>query len=294
MAGLYYTTSSTTQNQHSNQQHSIVADAHSFFSRLTCVNVNHVSYNNYILETSQSLELPPPPPPSSSSSSFCAYNNNNNSNNHNITGNLPPYHSLTTTTTATSTLNDPSNCQPAASSKSNYRHDLVSSFSLPSSCESPMSLPTFSPPIQHYLPIHNNHISTSHSHSHSHNNNNVDHMAPFHQQDNVPSSAGNEFSLDADQFSLDLMDAGNSATSSGDGNCCLPIEIQLFSLLTNSLFAVDSGRRIDKWRRDAGQAAQGADSLHETADPRLGERVRSFELFDATAAIRNRGSSRPD
>ena len=177
MAGLYYTqTSSRSSSSNSSPQNhsSIIGDA--FFSRFTCVNVNHVSFNNFTDSAASDV--------AASSNSYCAYSTNQCN-----VAQLPPYHNVT------SMLDSPTASQ--SQMRPQNRQDLQ--FSLPSSCESPMSLPTFSPPMNsNYLATGHPHPSTYQDDAHTHTSNQVE-----------------DFTLD-EHFSLDLM-AAQSNNSSADG-----------------------------------------------------------------------------
>ena len=176
MAGLYYTqTSSRSSSSNSSPQNhsSIIGDA--FFSRFTSVNVNHVSFNNFTASASDVA---------ASSNSYCGYSTNQCN-----VAQLPPYHNVT------SMLDSPTASQ--SQMRPQNRQDLQ--FSLPSSCESPMSLPTFSPPMNsNYLATGHPHPSTYQDDAHTHTSNQVE-----------------DFTLD-EHFSLDLM-AAQSNNSSADG-----------------------------------------------------------------------------
>ena len=154
--------------------------------RLTCVNVNHVTYN-YLMENATS---------NVNESSF----NYGNA----CGGSLPCYQSLTSALQQPQEVSSPTR----------------SSYSLPSSCESPMSLPAFSPPTAQptaYLAHH-------HHHQHYHQ------QQTFHAanggsslfQEDVPHlpninepSTMVDFNIDED-FPFD--DLGGEASSDDDGN----------------------------------------------------------------------------
>lgn len=176
---LYY---SPSQSRQSHSNYGNMTDPGPTF-RLTCVNVNHVTYN-YLVENAS---------PTTTDSAGYNYANG-------CGGSLPCYQSLT------STLQQNQDDSGGAG---------VRPYSLPSSCESPMSLPAFSPPNQTFLGHHDHYQQQPFSGT------NV-----FH--DEVPpitssiSSAIDDFNLDED-FSLDLAGA---ASSEDDGKFLCEFQIQ--------------------------------------------------------------------
>lgn len=170
---LYYPPSQSRQSHNSFNNNT---DAGPTF-RLTCVNVNHVTYN-YLMENA-----------SPATADTVGYNYGNGCG-----GSLPCYQTLT------STLQQPGDDSGGGG---------VRPYSLPSSCESPMSLPAFSPPTnQSFL---------------GHQNPNHYHQQPYLGtnlfQDEVPptsavSASIEDFNLD-EQFSLDIAGA---ASSEDDGS----------------------------------------------------------------------------
>lgn len=145
--------------------------------RVTCVNVNHVTYN-YLMENAS---------PSTVESAGYNYGNG-------CGGSLPCYQSLT------SALQQPQDSSGGVETGSRP-------FSLPSSCESPMSLPAFSPPTNQSF-IHHN---PSHYQQQPFPGTNL-----FHEE--IPqitssgSSAMDEFNLD-EEFSLDLAGSDDDGTT---------------------------------------------------------------------------------
>ncbi len=174
---LYYSPSQPLQTHNSFNNNT---DPGTTF-RLTCVNVNHVTYN-YLMENA-----------SPATAENAGYNYGNG-------GSLPCYQSLT------STLQQPQE-------DSGGGETGVRPFSLPSSCESPMSLPAFSPPTNQSFMGHHSHYQQQ-----PFSGTNLFHA----MNDEVPpitssgSSAMDEFNLD-EEFSLDLAGA---ASSEDDGNNC--------------------------------------------------------------------------
>lgn len=173
---LYY---SPTQPRQPHNSYSNITDPGTTF-RLTCVNVNHVTYN-YLMDNAT---------PNTTDSAGYNYANG-------CGGSLPCYQSLTSTLQQS---HDDSVCGVAGTRP----------FSLPSSCESPMSLPAFSPPTNQSFIGHHNHYQQQPCSG----------INLFH--DDVPpitstiSSAIEDFNLDED-FSLDLV----GAASSEDGKIVL-------------------------------------------------------------------------
>lgn len=145
--------------------------------RLTCVNVNHVTYN-YLMENA-----------SPTTADSVGYNYGNGCG-----GSLPCYQTLT------STLQQPGDDSGGGGGRS---------YSLPSSCESPMSLPAFSPPTNQSFFGHQN---INHFHQQAYLGTNL-------FQDEVQSIATaapasiEDFNLD-EQFSLDI---AGTASSEDDG-----------------------------------------------------------------------------
>ncbi|KZS18810.1 Homeobox MOX-1-like protein [Daphnia magna] len=175
---LYY---SPTQPRQPHNSYSNITDPGTTF-RLTCVNVNHVTYN-YLMDNAT---------PNTTDSAGYNYANG-------CGGSLPCYQSLTSTLQQS---HDDSVCGVAGTRP----------FSLPSSCESPMSLPAFSPPTNQSFIGHHNHYQQQPCSG----------INLFH--DDVPpitstiSSAIEDFNLDED-FSLDLVGAASSEdeeSSNGD------------------------------------------------------------------------------
>lgn len=176
---LYY---SPSQPRQPHSSYNNITDPATTF-RLTCVNVNHVTYN-YLMDNA-----------SPSTTDSVGYNYANGCG-----GSLPCYQSLT------STLQQPHDDSSGGAAG-------IRPFSLPSSCESPMSLPAFSPPSNQSFVGHHNHY---HQQQCSGVNLFHDDMPPL-----IPaiSSAIEDFNLD-EEFSLDL--AG--AASSEDGKVFLMMQ----------------------------------------------------------------------
>lgn len=162
---------SPTQNRNQSSGGTLSGESGSSSFRLTCVNVNHVTYN-YLMDNNNAV-------PDS-------YN----------TVNAPCYQSLA----SHPHQEDPSNMGGGSSR-------VV--FSLPSSCESPMSLPAFSPqnhPQQSYLAHHPYHHQSTFPGGLFQNDN---------IQQQVMGGNENDFSVN-EQFPLDLDNGINS--SEDDGN----------------------------------------------------------------------------
>ena len=142
--------------------------------RLTCVNVNHVTYN-YLMENAAS----------SATDSGDLFNYYCNTSGPSISN----YHNFNATQ------------QPRDDCNSGIGSGFRG-FSLPSSCESPMSLPTFSPPApQPFMPSH--HHLYQHQPQTAFSN-------PLSSDDATPATgAGHSLSLE-DDFSLELTGAGSS------------------------------------------------------------------------------------
>jgi len=153
--------------------------------RLTCVNVNHVTYN-YLMDNATSSTV----------------NENSYNYGNGCGGSLPCYHSLT------SALQQPQEDSSGSSIQTK------APYTLPSSCESPMSLPAFSPPTAQYL--HHQHY---HHQQHQQTFQQFTNSGNLFQEDihHVPTSGNStleDFNID-EEFSLDL---GGAASSDDDGN----------------------------------------------------------------------------
>lgn len=156
--------------------------------RLTCVNVNHVTYN-YLMENPAS----------------CATDSGDLFNYSNTSGSaLSNYHSFSAT-------------QQSRDDCSSGIGNGFRGFSLPSSCESPMSLPTFSPPAPQPFMAHHHHLYQHQPLTAFSNSLLSDGATPA-------TGAGHNLNLE-DDFSLELTGAG----SSDEG-------ISLVNLKTHSLY----------------------------------------------------------
>lgn len=189
---LYYSPAQPRQPPHNNSYVASTETSAGPSFRLTCVNVNHVTYN-YLMDNATSSTV----------------NENSYNYGNGCGGSLPCYQSLTSALQQPQENSSGYSITPGAQTRAPY--------TLPSSCESPMSLPAFSPPTAQYL---------HHQHYHHHqqqqqtfqqfsNSGNL-----FQEENHHAPTSGNsleDFNID-EEFSLDLGGAASSDECDDDGN----------------------------------------------------------------------------